>query len=188
MPRRPRTAAAGLLIFALAATLAGCSDTTRIPDPTPEATADPLFASDEEALAAAVEVYEEFLAVSDQILQEGGEQPERLEPLVSAELYESELTGFQNFASSGARLVGSSTITVSELQQRAPGAEPGTEEVIAYFCVSSEETDVVDASGASIREPGAPVEYAFEVVTAFAPDSAVIESNQLFDGLQSCGD
>ena len=188
MPRRPRTAAAGLLIFALAATLAGCSDTTRIPDPTPEATADPLFASDEEALAAAVEVYEDFLATTDQILQEGGAAPERLEPLVSTYLYESELAGFQDFAASGARLVGSSSITASELQQRSPGATPETEEVITYFCVSSENTDVVDASGSSIREPGAPVEYGFEVVTTFSPDGAVIESNQLFDGLQSCGE
>ncbi len=188
MPRRSLTAVTGLLILGLTTTLVGCSDTTRLPDPTPEATAEPLFASDEEALAAAVEVYEEFLAVTDQILQEGGAEPERLEPLVSPDLYESELAGFEDFASSGARLVGSSSITASELQQRSPGSDPDSEEVIAYFCVSSEDTDVVDASGSSIREPGAPVEYGFEVVTAFAPDGAVIESNQLFDGLQSCGE
>lgn len=187
MPRRPHTAAAGLLIFALAATLAGCSDTTRIPDPTPEATADPLFATDEEALAAAVEVYERYLAVSDEILRESGKDPERLEPLVSPEFYAVELGGYQQAEAGGYRLVGSSKVTASELQQRAPGTAAGTEEVVTYICVSREDSDVVDSSGESIVVADAPIETGFEVVTTFTSDDAVIESKTVWDGLESCG-
>lgn len=188
MPRRSLTAVAGLLLLGLTTTLVGCSDTTRLPDPTPEATADPLFASDEEALAAAVEVYERYLRVSGEILADAGANPERLEPLVSPDVYADELEGFNQAASNNYRLVGQSTITESEFQQRGPGAEPGDEEVITYFCVSRAGTDVVDEAGNSIVNPDAPVEYAFEVVTVFSDGEAVIESKLLWDGLESCGE
>ena len=186
MPRRPRTAAAGLLIFALAATLAGCSDTTRIPDPTPEATADPLFASDEEALAAAVEVYERYLAVSSQILQEGGANPERLEPLVAPDVYAEELETFNEFASAGQRAIGANELVGSDLQQRVPDMDGATEEVISYMCISRANTDVVDADGNSIVPPNAPDRYVFEVVTVHDRESARIESRTLWDGFEAC--
>ena len=60
------------LALASALVLTGCTapppHTVAVSSPT----ATPVFASDEEALAAAVEAYEKYLAVSDQIAQEGG--------------------------------------------------------------------------------------------------------------------
>jgi len=66
MLRRPTVIA---LVFALVAGLTACTETARIPDAEPSPTATPLFASDEEALAAAVAAYEEFLTVLDGLLQ-----------------------------------------------------------------------------------------------------------------------
>lgn len=187
MPRRPRTAAAGLLICALAATLAGCSDTTRIPDPTPEATADPLFASDEEALAAAVEVYERYLDVSAQILSEGGANPERLQPLVSDEIYELELEDFLAAGETNYQRSGSLEVVDSQLQQRIQLEDSVSEEVAAYVCVSRESIVILDQNGESVTNPDAPIEYAFEIVTTLNAEGGVLESANLWDGFESCG-
>ena len=57
------------LAWVLALVVAGCAATpspTAAPTPSADA-ADPIFASDEEALAAAVEAYERYRAVSQQI-------------------------------------------------------------------------------------------------------------------------
>lgn len=188
MPRRPRTAAAGLLIFALAATLAGCSDTTRIPDPTPEATADPLFASDEEALAAAVEVYERYLSVSDQIIRDRGANPERLEPLVSDEIYAQELESFVSAQDSDLQQIGSLEVVESQFQQRVLGEQEATEEVVAYVCVSRAGIQILDPEGNSVTNPDAPSEYAFEIVTSHTLEGGVLEEANLWEGFGSCGD
>ncbi len=52
--------------------LSGCLPPQTTVTPTPEATAAPVFASDEEALAAATAAYAAYLAMSDQIFAEGG--------------------------------------------------------------------------------------------------------------------
>ena len=70
------TAAAALLVLLLAVLLSGCASTTE-PQPTltPTATdAAPLFASDEEALAAATEAYAAYQAVSTEIAKLSGEE------------------------------------------------------------------------------------------------------------------
>jgi hypothetical protein len=85
MHRRPLLVALSLTL--LAASLGACTWPASIPPPPPPATEAPLFATDEEALEAATAAYAEFLAVSGQILREGGSDPERLKPLVSDEVY-----------------------------------------------------------------------------------------------------
>jgi len=75
MPRRLTLAVAPLL---LALALAGCTESTRLPPPEPPAAGEPLFASDEEALAAATAAYEEYLEVSNAVFRE---PPRNLAPL-----------------------------------------------------------------------------------------------------------
>ncbi|MGB3413465.1 MAG: hypothetical protein WBA28_01980, partial [Microbacteriaceae bacterium] len=92
-------------LFALAVLSAlflgtGCSPEVGLP-PVPRPSVEPLFASDEEALAAVVEHYQEYLAVSDEVYADGGANPERLKPYVSAERYEEELSGAQSFQARG---------------------------------------------------------------------------------------
>ena len=59
------------------------------PPPTPSV--EPLFASDEEALAAAEEAYAAYLAMSDEIAGDGGADPERIAPFVTTERLRDEL-------------------------------------------------------------------------------------------------
>ncbi|WP_439565423.1 hypothetical protein [Microcella sp.] len=147
-----RLALVALPLLLVVGSLAACTESTRIPPAEPPAATEPLFASDEEALAAATAAYEEFLLVSGEILQDGGQQPERLKPLVSDEVYESESQGFNVFRENSYRATGSSRLEAVVLQQHIPG-EPGNAEVQIYTCVFVGDVDVVDLSGVSVVDP-----------------------------------
>lgn len=186
MPRRPRTAAAGLLIFALAATLAGCSDTTRIPDPTPEATADPLFASDEEALAAAVEVYERYLVEADEALIDPELPLDALEQIASEELVGNITSIRADLESQGLSLTGFRTVTNSEFQSVAPEGD-GTA-VTFYVCESVEATDLLNADGTSAIGADRNPLSEWQPTVTFGEDGleAIVTERELWQGGGIC--
>lgn len=164
--------------------LTGCTDAPRIPPADPTPTDAPLFSSDEEALAAATEVYEEFLSVAASILQDGGSDPERLEPLVSDEVWEIERAGFAQAQQQGLRLVGQNKVIASELQQ-VFSTETGTE-VVAYFCVSNADTDVIASDGSSVSDPDRRTELTFEVVILHSPGAQQVVRNEPWEGGTIC--
>lgn len=164
--------------------LTGCTDTTRIPPADPTPTDAPLFSSDEEALAAATEVYEEFLFLAASVLQDGGDNPERLRPLVSDEVWETEQAGFSQAQDQGLRLVGQNELLGGELQQVFT-TESGTE-VVSYFCVSNADTDVIASDGSSISDPDRRTELTFEVVTLHTAESGLIVRNDPWEGGSIC--
>lgn len=171
MPRRHALAVVPLIV--LVATLVGCSGETRIPPPEPSSAVEPLFSSDEEALEAATEAYEEFLLVSGQILRDGGQSPERLIPLVSDDVYDSEAEGFALLADNNWRAIGESVLAGVELQQHIPGPA-GFAEVIAYVCVSVAGNDIVDAEGISQVAPDRETNVSFEIVFASTPTGSLL--------------
>ncbi len=183
MPRRPHALVAPLLVLAMV----GCAPTTVIPPAGPPSEEAPLFASDEEALAAATEAYEEFLAVSSQILQDGGREPERLVPLVSDAVYETELEGFTEFRANGWKATGESELLETVLQQHLSGGFSATQ-VVIYACVSLAGTDVVTAnSGESVVSSDRPEVLAFEVAFEGQPQgSIVIVDERLWSEAEFC--
>ncbi|MCU1637074.1 MAG: hypothetical protein JWQ68_2313, partial [Cryobacterium sp.] len=54
----------------------------------------PVFATDEDALAAATEAYAAYLSMSDRILMDGGAQPERIREVATKPLADLEIAGF----------------------------------------------------------------------------------------------
>lgn len=147
----------------LAAVLSGCA---AAPVPVPTKTADaaaPIFATDEEALAAAEKAYAAYLAMSDEILVNGGERPERLKPFVSPTLFAQEADGFERAREEGLRYVGTTAFSRFELQTHNPNPGPDSAVVSAYVCVSYADVDVVDASGLSRTAPNRPAELGFVV-------------------------
>lgn len=165
--------------------LTGCTDTTRIPPADPTPTDAPLFSSDEEALAAATEVYEEYWNISSEILQVGGEEPERLQPLVSDSLFERELQGFRDFESQQWRLVGQPVVQSTKLQQLlVVNAESA--EVYFYACVSSQGTDVVDTEGESVIQDGREQLSTFEAATLFQDGAWTVTASDLWQGESVC--
>lgn len=121
------------------------------PVPTPSVT--PVFASDEEALAAAEESYKRYISMEDSIAQEGGRDPERLAEIVTDEWLQTEFDTFERFRQSGRLQVGSTSVTDVELQ-RVDEFKDGTAEVVVYVCVDFSDTSFVDASGAQVAPEG----------------------------------
>lgn len=126
------------------------------PTPTPTTPPAPRFASDEEALAAAEEAYGAYLAVSDQVIRDGGTQPDRLKAFVSDPVYAEELKGMQRLADNGWRGVGHTSFTLI-LQQF------DEETLTAYSCDDVSQTDLIDATGASVVKPDRQTLLPFEV-------------------------
>ncbi len=181
MLRRP--ALVGLAI-ALVVPLAACSETTRLPEAEPGSEVAPLFASDEEALAAATAAYEEYLAVLDTALQTGAtEEPSFADVAKGPALLDAEAT-LADFVENGIRITGQRTLTASSLQQYVLTLDGG--EVQIYVCESVEGVDVLDADGNSLVEPDRPNLTAFEALLVVDGDRLVVNERQVWPGGGPC--
>ncbi|WP_309619479.1 hypothetical protein [Salinibacterium sp.] len=161
--RAPTSIAAVALAVLL---LSGCVPQQSTNTPTPEPSSTPVFASEEEALAAATAAYAAYLAVSDQIGADGGANPERLEPLVTAEWLTKEIGVYEKFALTKNSLQGSTTFRESKLQ-RLSEESGGEAEVVIYTCTDFSATRFIDAVGADVtpvdRQTTAGLEIAFVI-------------------------
>ena len=158
MRTAPALVVAGIALLALV----GCvpDDAPIIPSPLPSST--PIFASDEEALAAAEEALVAYYEVSDLIITEGGTHPERLLAVATDEVLASESTGYAQLIDQGWHGSGQTTVDTVSLQAFDPTAAEGSEVVTIYACVDISAFDLMDANGVSIVGPGRIVRTAFE--------------------------
>lgn len=146
------------------------------PVPTPSVT--PVFASDEEALAAAEESYKRYLAVSDQIFAEGGANPERLAEVATGTFLEAETEGFKRIAANGWHSVGSAAIHTIDLQQFSPASD--VEMVTVYLCDDVGGVDVVGADGISVVSPDRPTETLFEVTFDWESNALLVSGRTVW--------
>ncbi|WP_129586662.1 hypothetical protein [Microterricola viridarii] len=174
----------------LAGLLTGCVNAP-LPVPSPTETPDaaaPLFATDEEALAAAEAAYAAYLAASDEILASGGVKPERLVPFVSPAFFEHEMEGFERAREEGLRYVGETAFSRFELQAHNPNPGPGSTVVSAYVCVNYAGVDVVDAGGLSRTAPNRPADLAFVVgfIAGSTADELILATKEPWAGTGVC--
>jgi len=155
---------------ALLLSLTGCSDTTEIPQAEPTPSATPLFASEEEALEAATAVYEEYLAASNQVLEEGGSNPDLVAPYLSPEIFAEEAAGFQTLLSEGQSFTGGTRAIDFEFQQSS-APDPMEAEVQFYACVTNEGTVRLDRELEPTPEQPPTFVGTFEVIVQFFADS-----------------
>ena len=123
-----------------------------VPEPAASGSAaagEAFFASEEEAVEAALAVYAEYAATADAIMADGGASPERLEPFADEELYASQLEGFELMQEQGARGTGTTDFAVHEWQQDPVLDRSGTL-LAAYMCRDVSQIDVVGPDGTSI--------------------------------------
>ncbi|TQL48676.1 hypothetical protein FB562_1774 [Homoserinimonas aerilata] len=146
----------------------GCTPAAPQATPSPQAPA-VAFASEEEALAAAEKVLEDYLAMADLILQEGAADPERIAPLVTEKWLEVELAGYAEMRDLGVRQEGISAVSATRFQQMF--LQGSTTSVMIYACIDYDESMLVDGSGERIgtTEPNTTVEVTFEA----APESSL---------------
>lgn len=157
-----RRVVGAVAVFGMLA-LSGCGGGDPLPTLPPTPSSTPVFASEEEALAAAEEAYAAYLDLWSIVASEGGQRPERLEALATGAFLDSELEGIQTFVDNGWHAVGASLLRSAELQYVDLDSIEGSEVVGAYLCVDLSGLDVVDASGFSVVSPSRPDIQAFEV-------------------------
>jgi hypothetical protein len=159
--------AGGCFATAAALTLTGCVPTPAEPAMTPSASASSsapvVFASDEEALSAARNVYANFLEATDAVLAEEGRAPERINQFASPEVAEIEMASVAEFDENDYQLVGRAQITNATLQSHAGDDQRALPPVTLYVCVDVTEVDVLDRTGNSVVKPTRPDATTFEV-------------------------
>lgn len=159
MPALTALLTAGVLV------LTGCVPPPDVVVPAEPSGVQPVFASDEEALAAAVAAYEEYARVSDEIGHDGGEGADRIAEYVTAGWLQTELKGFAELQGSGNRLIGNVVLSNPQLQQ--VWEDPiGEAHVAMYACLELSNSRVVDSSGDDItpvdREASVPIEVTLQ--------------------------
>ncbi len=178
------TTALGLTLMAAAA-LAACSpeDPVVPPDPLPSST--PVFASEEEALAAAEALYGRYQKAADQVGAAGWKEPSVLTELVRGQVMTDELSSAQSFSELGYTQVGTTSYDSFTLQQvRDQG--PGTVFITAYLCVDVSAVDVLDRDGHSIVSPSRPDRQALEIDIDDVDDVLKISRSEAWSGQSFC--
>lgn len=137
-------AALGLLLTS------GCAG----PDPDPVASGsaaagEAFFASEEEAVEAALAVYADYAATADAIMADGGENPERLEPFVEPDLMNVQIESFSGVRERRLTGTGTTDFELHEAQQGPYLDREGTF-YAAYLCLDLTEVDLIDENGNSV--------------------------------------
>ena len=153
------TAAGAVTVLLL--TLSGCTESPPLVPPVPAPSDTPVFASDEEALAAAEAAYAKYLEVSDAITADGGGGGERLSGLVTVEQLTAALDRFEKFQATGNRTQGSTGFDSASLQ-RWDDFDLGI-----YLCLDVSGVRVLDLGGVDVtpadRPNRIPLEIAFQL-------------------------
>lgn len=181
MPRPLALALVPLLL--LAAALTGCTQPTRLPPPEPSASGEPLFASDEEALAAATAAYEEYLAVVDGALSDPT-QSTPLDEVALGDVLNEANQSIDTFSEQGLRFVGKRQVVDTLLQQYA--SSDSATEVRLYVCESVADVDVLDANDQSVVEPTRPDLTAFQVAILIDSDGQRVFERTVWTDGQFC--
>jgi hypothetical protein len=190
-PRRPTRGRVGAAVVAtgvIALALSGCvGDPATTPTPTASSSTEPIFASDEEALAAAVEAYEVYRTASAQITADGGAEPNRIDSTVTPDYAVSLHEEFAAIEELGLTMVGSTRIEQVKLAEAA--YVHGSAEVSIYFCRDVTEVRVIGPDGADVtpadRDNRTPIQ-AFLVSATGDERRLVVDGVELWSGNDFC--
>ena len=171
-------AAAALLLTSLA----GCIDPGPVKTPVPTPSATPVFASDEEALAAAEAAYAAYLAVLDKAFETF--DPAGLREVASGKALSEALESVEGFQRENRRITGQSSSDSATLIQAQPDGY-----VEIYACLDVSKTDVLDESGTSTLSPDRPTRFPMQVALDWASDRAVliVSEAEVWGGENFCG-
>jgi len=170
----PRISGAALAV-ALSAVLmlTACVPTTTPAGPTPKTSTTPVFANEAEALAAATKAYAAYVKVSDEILADGGRNPERINKVARGDAREIAKRGFTKFRDGSLTSTGASKVGPLVQESYVPESTNGVGVFSAYACLDVSEIDVLNEEGISVVALTRPnfqaFELTFDLVTNEAP-------------------
>lgn len=180
-----RRAAAPIALLAAMA-LAGCTAPEPEPTQTVAPTDEPLFASEEEALAAAEEVYGVYVVAVETSLQSGGEPAPQLSGIASDKVVQEQTAGSESYRADGLRALGNSTFEVMSTQFFNGVAAEGEPVLGIYVCRDVGATDVVDQTGGSIVADDRQELIPFEVEFSRNGTNLIVEKDELWPGETFC--
>lgn len=186
---RPRVGAALAAAGALALLLSGCTGDAPAPAPSPSAdAAEPIFASDEEALAAAESGYSSHLALVDQLTASGGTDVVGLDEVATPSYAAGLEDSLQRLHESGTRTQGETRFDSAGLIERFDSE--GAVTVNVYLCLDVSNVRVLDAAGQDVtpteRQDRAPVQVEFVSASAGDPTQLVVSGAQSWSGDDFC--
>lgn len=162
--------------------LTGCVPHPSPTLPSPEPTSTPVFASDEEALAAAEAAYREYEAEVDRSLSTYDQ--DGLPKVATGDALSAAIKAATDLEKRGQRQTGTSTI--DSLSLVAGGAED--ESVQIYACLDVSGTDLVDGSGKSVVPSGRPTRFPVTVNLDWSSEAGVllVSREEVWDGKDFC--
>ena len=185
--RTPFRLPAVTLVLAAALAVSGCTPDKPSPVPSVSQSGTPLFASDEEALAAAEEAYAAYLAVVDNVLQSSGDGADSLTSVASGEALEQAAADAAEFRAKDLHTAGNTGLRNIELQDFNLSSGGDGVDVIAYVCEDATGVDLLNASGVSIVGPNRADLTPFEVSFGVASERRLIlTSRLLWEGEGPC--
>jgi hypothetical protein len=197
-PSRYRAVQTGVLISVLvlaAGTLTGCADastptqTTRPAASTPEASQHPpIFASNDEALAAAQAAYTKYLTAGDTAGAIGTESWNTYLSLTTGSEHAGVLKARETMRENGWSFTGTTTFD-SMVIQSSNALPDGSWEIRAYLCLDLSGSDMVDNSGVSRinhgRQRRSPMVVVF-VSSQDSPEQLLISESPIWSGSNFC--
>jgi hypothetical protein len=181
------TALACALACGLTGALAGCVADTPTAITTPTPTVAPLFATEEEALAAATEAYAAYLKVSDAISADGGANPERIAAVVTPEWLPKELAAFTKLGDLGVVQVGATKFANMSLQSFDT---TGSQAMLSiYVCSDVSGTRIRDAAGVDVTPSGRLSRFPLLVSFVSRSDKStllLLDGSETWDGDDFC--
>ena len=193
--RRPvhRAVLTAAVLF-LAGTLSGCLAAPVSPNtasPVAKATAapapaeaPPIFASNDEALAAATSFYSSYQAMANTISREGGADPNRIEPFVTEDMLPGEIATYERLTARGVHLVGD--IGFDSMTVQAANLQAGS--INLYMCLDVSHGEVVGTNGNSVAPPDRPTRYPLVVALVQNNENSqlLLEKSEIWSGSDFC--
>jgi len=164
--------------------LAGCAGPAAPAEKstTPMPSSSAVFASKEEAAQELSDFYAEYTGVVDDVLNDGGQRPERLSPYLSTALYASEVKTMAALSDAHRHTSGRSSATSLELQDA--DLDMGT--ATAYVCVDLTKVRVLDSQGNDVTPRNRPNRQTLAVSFQPRGSSFVIDRSVVWAGTSVC--
>ena len=154
-----------------------------MPGPDPSVT--PVFASDEDALAAAEELYGRYLEVANALGQSGWRDTTRLTDVTTGRALEDELKNAEDFVLKGYVQTGESTFDTVSIQQIEDQGRSHVS-ITVYLCLDVSQVDVVDKSGESVVSSSRPDRQALEVEMNDGDEKLKVTRSEAWSGANFC--
>lgn len=144
-----------------------------------------MFASDEEALAAAEELYGRYNKLSNELGAGGWSDTSELSEVLSGAALAGELETSDSLSTKGYRQIGDSSFDSVTLQQLIDhGAEAVA--LTIYVCLDVSEVDVIDGDGSTVVSASRPDRQALEVEMNDNDGALKIVRSEAWSGANFC--